>query len=345
MNKNKDYSFWANKKILITGHTGFKGSWLSLILKNLNSEVYGLSDEKKEGMYKILEGQNIFKKEIFKNIDTLNKEDVEELMNVDLDCIFHLAAQSLVIEANKHPRETLITNIVGTFNVLEFFNNHSTARTMCISTTDKVYKNTDSKNKEDAEIGGAEFYSASKASAENIIEAFNNEILKENKNIVVVRSGNVIGGGDRGKHRLIPDIVNSIKENKKIILRNPESIRPWQSILDSLSGYLISAEYSYINKKGEKFNLNSEANNKYNVLEVTEMLVKIWESNSEIEINNDEIVKETDHLFINSEKAKKVLDWSANTNIEESLNKIVIWEKSSNKYQESLKQVKDFFNS
>ena len=343
MGKNKDYSFWRNKKVLITGHTGFKGSWLSLILKNLNSEVYGLSDEKKDGMYEVLNSGNIFEKEIFTNIDTLNEEAIEEFMNTDLDFIFHLAAQSLVLEANKHPRKTIQTNILGTFNILEFFNNHKTARTICISTTDKVYKNTDTNNKEDSEIGGAEFYSASKASAENLIEAFSNEIMNDNKNLVVIRSGNVIGGGDRGNNRLVPDIVNSIKGNKKIILRNPESIRPWQDILDSLSGYLLSAEYSYKNSTNNKFNLNSKVNNKYNVLEITEMLIKIWESNSEIEINNKEIINEAHHLHINSDKAKEVLDWSANTSIEESLNKIVEWENALDKHEVSNKQVKEFF--
>ena len=233
-----------------------------------------------------------------------------------------------------------------TGNILNFVNKIQTVRTLIIATTDKVYLDTDADNTEEARLGGKEFYSASKASSEHIIDAFSNTLKRNNLNIGVIRSGNVLGGGDGAKDRIVTDLVNCLKFNKKIYLRNPNSIRPWQYILDSLNGYLLTAQYCTKNKQNEVFNLNSEINNSYTVLDLTKEIQKSWKSevSSEIIIQEGEFY-ETDVLRINSQKANKLLNWSAIYSVSEIASSIVEWYKlSENEKNASLKLIKDYYN-
>jgi CDP-glucose 4,6-dehydratase len=324
-----DKKFWIDKTVLITGHTGFKGSWLAVMLKTLGAQIIGISDFKKlSDNYQSISDKNIFKKEyelnIYDNDIFNNKLDIK-----NLDYVFHFAAQGLVSQAYNDPLETIKSNIIGTYNVLEFINNQTDSTVLIIATTDKVYLNTHLDNKEEDHLGGKEFYSATKASAEHIIEAYINTKKRENLNIGVVRSGNVLGGGDGAKDRIATDIVNSILKKNNIILRNPNAIRPWQYVLDSLTGYLLTAQYCRNNLTNEVFNLNSEINNKYTVKDLTQKLIENWKPDYNIEI---ELMPgsfyETEILRINSDKASKLLNWTAIYDINDISSSIAEWYKA-----------------
>lgn len=325
-----DNSFWNGKTAIVTGHTGFKGSWLACILKSLNVNVIGISDFKRlSDNYKNLNTKEIFERE--EEIDIYSNHDkLENLRFKDVDFVFHFAAQGIVSIAKEKPLDTINSNVIGTFNILNFVNNIQSAKTLIIATTDKVYLDTDADNTEESRLGGKEFYSASKASSEHIISAFSNTMKREDLNIGVIRSGNVLGGGDGAKDRIVTDLINCLKSSQNIYLRNPNSIRPWQYILDSLNGYLLTAQYCTKNKKDEVFNLNSELNNSYTVLDLTNEILDSWgsEINSQIIIEDGEFY-ETDVLRINSKKANKVLNWEAIYSVSDIAKGIVEWYKLS----------------
>tara|TARA_B100000575_G_scaffold294602_1_gene312015 strand:+ start:680 stop:1714 length:1035 start_codon:yes stop_codon:yes gene_type:complete len=324
-----DQGFWKNRKVLITGHTGFKGSWLACYLNYLGSEVYGLSDsEIISENYERIDKKKTFQSEYNLNISDKNDE-LSKVFNLDFDFVFHLAAQGVVSTAKIKPLETLVTNIIGTFNVMNLVNENEKINGLVISTTDKVYSDTANSNLEESSLGGKEFYSASKASTEHIISAFINTISRKDLNIGVVRSGNVLGGGDGGKDRIVTDIINSLKNNEDIYLRNPGSIRPWQYILDSLNGYLMTGEYCVKNNQNEIFNLGSSENNEKKVMDLTENILKNWNSDKNIEIKQKQnSFYESEFLRIDSKKANDILGWKPLFDIEMISSEIVNWYKS-----------------
>ena len=324
-----DQGFWKNRKVLITGHTGFKGSWLACYLNYLGSEVYGLSDsEIISENYERIDKKKTFQSEYKLNISDNNNE-LTKVFNQDFDFVFHLAAQGVVSTAKIKPLETLVTNIIGTFNVMNLVNENEKINGLVISTTDKVYSDTANSNLEESSLGGKEFYSSSKASTEHIISAFINTISRKNLNIGVVRSGNVLGGGDGGKDRIVTDIINSLKNNEDIYLRNPGSIRPWQYILDSLNGYLMTGEYCVKNNQNEIFNLGSSENNEKKVMDLTENILKNWNSDKNIEIKQKQnLFYESEFLRIDSKKANNILGWQPLFDLEMISTAIVDWYKS-----------------
>ena len=341
MNKLIDLDFWNRKKILITGHTGFKGSWMSVIMKKLNAEIYGLSNIKKKGIYKDISNDEVYKREFFTDINKINEDLYQKLIATEIDYIFHFAAQSLVGVAYLNPKETLMTNIIGTYNILDLFNEMDSAKLISIATTDKVYKNPSQVNKEDAELGSSEFYSLSKVSAEKVINLFIENKLNKDKFISVIRAGNVIGGGDAGNDRLVPDVVRAIQNKKTLKVRNPESIRPWQHVLDSLYGYILASQYTYKKEENTVFNLNSEVNNKFTAIHLIKEIENVW--NIELDLDIESTYKEVEELIIDSSKAKKELNWEATLSIPESINLIHKWETSVNKFDETNKQIQDYF--
>ena len=224
--------------------------------------------------------------------------------------------------------KTLKSNVIGTYNVLNEVINSKCTDSLVIATTDKVYRNTSDYNKENSPLGGNEFYSSSKVAAENIIEAFKNSTDLGNLSISTVRSGNVLGGGDGTHGRLLTDLITSIKNKEPVILRSPKSVRPWQDILDSLSGYLLVAENNYTQKTSNVFNLNSDLNSDFTVEDIANLLIKEWQSEIEIKKNQQNNFFETHLLRLDSSKARSVLNWKEKVEIEEIIRKIVIWEKS-----------------
>jgi CDP-glucose 4,6-dehydratase len=339
-----DQQFWKNKKVLVTGHTGFKGSWLSLFMYNLGSNLYGISREEKEGIYKQANIKKIYIKEYFIDIGKTSSDALSDIIQeVNPDIIFHFAAQSLVFTARNNPLDTLNSNVIGTFNVLNAGQASSNLKSIIVATTDKVYKNSEIDNIESSELGGREFYSSSKVAAENVISAFTHLELKFK--ISVVRSGNVIGGGDRAEKRLVTELIHSLKEKKDFTLRKPKSIRPWQSILDSIYGYILVAQENYLKNTSEIYNLNSDPNNKYDSSYIANQFVESWNSN--INIMNDEIeqFKEVDVLRINSSKAFRQLGWKPKISIDKLVDLTVSWEKNhldNNTSEFSLMQIKEY---
>ena len=337
-----DQGFWKNRKVLITGHTGFKGSWLAFYLNYLGSEVYGLSDsEIISENYERIDKKKTFQSEYNLNISDNNNE-LTKVFNQDFDFVYHLAAQGVVSTAKIKPLDTLVTNIIGTFNVMNLVNENEKINGLVISTTDKVYSDTANSNLEESSLGGKEFYSASKASTEHIISAFINTISRKDLNIGVVRSGNVLGGGDGGKDRIVTDIINSLKNNEDIYLRNPGSIRPWQYILDSLNGYLMTGEYCVKNNQNEIFNLGSSENNEKKVMDLTENILKNWNSDKNIEIKQKQnSFYESEFLRIDSKKANNILGWQPLFDLEMISTAIVDWYKSDNE-EITIDQIDEF---
>jgi len=260
-------SFWSGKKVLITGHTGFKGSWLMLWLLEQGAEVYGYSLEPKKDLNLF---NNLLKELSFNNFnhfigDICELKDFKSyIFQTKPDIIFHLAAQSLVRKSYEEPINTWQTNLIGSLNLLQCLRELDSNCSVVLVTTDKVYKNNEwiFGYRENDQLGGFDPYSASKAALEIAVSSWRNSFCKShsdnnsNIKIATARAGNVIGGGDWAEDRIIPDIMRSLSNNKILEIRNPLSTRPWQHVLEPLWGYMELARKLYMNEKGfcEAFN-------------------------------------------------------------------------------------------
>ncbi len=325
---------FKNKKIIITGHTGFKGSWLALWLKLLGAKVIGVSlDVPTKPSHFI--ALNLRNKIIDIKLDIRNLNKLEKVFKkYQPDFVFHLAAQSLVTRSYKDPIKTFTTNTVGTMNVLESLKKINKRFAAVIVTSDKSYKNLEIKRgyHEKDLLGGSDPYSASKAAAEIIIQSFINSYFKKNKsqNIAVARAGNVIGGGDWSDDRLIPDCIKSWSISKKVIIRNPKSTRPWQHVLEALRGYLTLALCLYKDNKlhGEPFNFGPKHSQNKKVITLVKEMKKHWNSIlwEEKKINNE--LYESKLLKLDSSKASRKLNWKPIMNFEETIKMTSVWYKN-----------------
>jgi CDP-glucose 4,6-dehydratase len=329
--------FWSKKRVFITGHTGFKGSWLSIILTYLNSTIDGYSLKPRKNS---LFNKSMIKKKLrsntYSDINNLTKLK-KKIKDCKPEIIFHLAAQPLVIDSYKDPIKTLNTNIIGTANLLESIRGIKSIKSVVIITTDKVYKikKNNKAYKELDQLGGFDPYSASKVGTEIVVESyiksfFKNSILKNR--ISTARAGNVIGGGDFSSNRLIPDIISSINNKKKLKIRNPNHIRPWQHVLDPLMGYLILAKKQYIGKVDNKLHSWNFGPNKSNFKRVIEIAryIKTLQRFEYIFTKNNVNFKETEILKLNSLKAKKKLNWTSKWNLTKSIKKTLEWNENIN---------------
>ena len=354
--RNPKITFWNKKKVIVTGHTGFKGSWLSYWLLQMGANISGISLEP-------ITSPNLFdelklKQKLNHNvIDITNQKLLEKLISeVQPDIIFHMAAQPLVIESYIEPLKTWETNVMGTFNLLnslKFIKNKCVC--ICI-TTDKVYKNNDQENyfKETDPLGGYDPYSSSKAAAEIAIESFrssfcgNSNYQKNNLLIASVRSGNVIGGGDWSVNRIIPDLIRSIISNQVITIRNPNSIRPWQHVLDPLSGYLKLAEKLFENNinLASSFNFGPNLDSNKKVLDLVRKAEEFWPISWEI-IESKQDFHEARFLGLNTDKAKDLINWEPRWNFDESVKRTFSWYKnyylSPNKIEKYCKEDLEHF--
>lgn len=311
----KKRSYFRNKKILITGHTGFKGSWLTYWLTNLGAKVIGISNDfpTKPSIFKILNKNNKKIISYFKNI-----EDFKQIKKIFLkhkpDMVFHLAAQSLVKVSYTNPKKTFDTNFLGTLNILECLRNINFKCNAVFITSDKSYKNIEINRGylENDLLGGKDPYSSSKATAEFAIYSYFNSFLKYKKNIRIgiARAGNVIGGGDWSKDRIIPDIVRATVNNQKINIRNPEATRPWQHVFEIISGYLLLMINLSVKKKltGEAFNFGPRVKKKFTVLKILRLSKRFWPK-IKWKIKKDNNFFESKLLSLNSNKANRYLGW------------------------------------
>ena len=317
--------FWKKKKIFLTGHTSFKGSWLKLWLEYLGAKVTGYSIDfpsRPLCLFRILFKEKLKPQSIL-NYNLLIKK-IKDSQN---QIVFHFAAQSILSRAYSDPLETYNTNIIGTASVLEACSNVSKVKTVVIITTDKCYQENKSLKfyTEKSQLGGSEPYSASKACAELISSSYAQKYKSLNKKIITLRAGNVIGGGDWKKNRIVPDFINSKFENKKLKLRNPHYVRPWLNVLDCINGYLLATEYSYKSiKTFNSWNFAPMLKNQISVLELTNLLYSKF--GKKIYINKKKTVfYESERLNLNSNKAKKELKWKTILNKDNSINFIYEW--------------------
>ncbi len=346
---------FKNKKILITGHTGFKGSWLSLWFKSLGADVMGVSIDipTKPSHFRLI---NLEKKIKSKFLDISDLKKLKKIfISFKPDYVFHLAAQSLVKKSYQNPVLTYYTNAIGTLNVMESLNSLKNDCIAVIITSDKSYKNLEIQRgyKEEDVLGGLDPYSSSKASAELIIQSYFKSYLADKKNIriAVARAGNVIGGGDWSKDRLIPDCVRSWSKNEKVIIRNPNATRPWQHVLDALYGYIILSINLSKNVKlnGQAFNFGPGQNSNYKVIDVLKLVKKLWQK---IFWKTTKVKKkefESSLLKLNSSKANSKLKWKCNLSFKESIYFTIEWykyfyTKKKNMHDFSIKQINLYIN-
>ncbi len=335
---NNLQKFYNNKKIFITGHTGFKGTWLSIVLSYLNARIYGYSlSPEKNSLFRKSKIKNKLSSNIYADITNM-KDLKKRLRSSNPEIVFHLAAQPLVIESYKNPLNTFNTNIIGTLNLLECLRNIKSVKSVIIVTTDKVYRiNKKDKNyKETDVLGGIDPYSVSKVGTELVTDCYIKSFFKNSKlqnKISVVRAGNVIGGGDFSKNRLLPDIIRAINSNKKLKIRNPNYIRPWQHVLDPLIGYLTLAKIQYvknINNNNEfAWNFGPSKNNFKKVFEVVEYVQKL--EKFKYSFDKKKKFHETTTLKLDSAKAKRKLNWKSKWDLSVALKNTVEWNRSVKK--------------
>jgi CDP-glucose 4,6-dehydratase len=351
-----NHKLWKNNNVLITGHTGFKGGWLSLFLKNLGANIsgYALNPLGKNNFFNSTKLNNIFSFDFRKNL--LDYRSLKKCLDhVKPKVIFHLAAQSSVIESFRHPKNTVFTNVIGTMNLLECIKNNKNVKAVIIVTTDKVYKigEKNIKFKEDSSLGGKDVYSASKASCEIITHSYLDSFFKRKKiNVATVRAGNCIGGGDWTKDRIIKDCMESFLKNKKLIIRNPHATRPWQHALEPLRGYIILAQ-KLMSNEGKKYvgawNFGPNYKSQVSVLDLAKKIKKKIKSSSRIIIKKEKNIIETDKLNIDSFKSKKKLNWKTTLSVNESLDLTVGWyvahynKNDMSKFTQD--QIKNFLNN
>ena len=345
--------FFKNKRILITGHTGFKGIWLSMILKNFGAKVYGFSLKEPSRIKNL----RLFKLE--KKINSCYGNIVDKktfnkfTKKVNPHILFHLAAQSLVKESYLNPYNTFETNVMGMMNVLECAKFSKSLKSVVLITSDKCYKNKElsSGYNENSELGGDDPYSASKAAAEILFSSYNMSFFnKKNIGIATARAGNVIGGGDWCKDRIIPDVIKAVIKNKKLLIRSPNSVRPWQHVFEPLSGYIKLSYFLYYNKKNkfnESWNFGPNLEKKVNVLKLINLFFKYLGTKKKIIIKRNKKIKETIILRLNCSKAKKRLYWKRSWNTPLSIKKTAEWYKTylqqKNILDISKKQIYEYF--
>ena len=348
---------YQGKKILVTGHTGFKGTWLTTWLLKLGAKVIGVSIDipTNPSMFETL---NIMDK-IDHNI--LDIRDLTAFKKVMLDhqpdFIFHLAAQAIVSKSYIDPINTISTNVIGTANILESLRDYKNKCTVIIITSDKCYDNVEWVwgYKETDPLGGKDIYSGSKGAAELVIKSYYHSFIRESSSIKIAvgRAGNVIGGGDWAKDRIVVDTMNAWIEDKPVKIRSPHSTRPWQHVLEPLSGYLLLGEITSKNKNlnGEAFNFGPNPSDNFSVLELLKGLEKKWgEKNIESRIDileNKETFNEAGLLKLNCDKAHNILKWESNLTFGEALNLIINWYKPyfnnyDGMYELTLSQIEEY---
>jgi len=328
--KSNPLNFFYNKKIVITGINGFKGFWLCLLLQNLGAKVTGIGLKNKN--FPILDKIN-FEKKIFKNLDINNFKKLKSyIASKNPDVIFHLASESLVYKCNLEPLKAFQTNVIGLTNLFIIIRDmkHKKNLSFNIVTSDKCYLPKNKKSYvENDELGGNDIYSSTKAVQEVLANSFYKSYFQNKKNIYIttLRAGNVIGGGDYSKDRIIPDIYKSYNTKKKLLIRNPNHVRPWQHVLEPLHGYLILAEKTYKKKlppNMENWNFAPNINDCKSVLYVVNKFKKKINFKTKL-ITQKRRKKETKILKLDSFKSKKHLNWKPKWSLSETINKIVEW--------------------
>ena len=331
LNNEFDISFYKGKKVLITGHTGFKGAWLCKMLSLAGAKVtgYALEPPTTPSLFEIAE--------IAKDVDSIigDIRDYAHLKNVfdgvQPEIVLHLAAQPIVREGYKNPAYTYETNVMGTVNVLECVRNSSSVKSVLNVTTDKVYLNKEWEwgYRENEELDGYDPYSNSKSCSELVTHSYKRSFFSDGKvAISTARAGNVIGGGDFAEDRIVPDCIRAVNEKRTIMVRNPFSTRPYQHVLEPLYAYLLIAakQYEDVNLAGY-YNIGPDEQDCYKTGELVDVFVKHWGEGVQWEICVDGGPHEANFLKLDCSKAKSVFSWAPRWNIDKAIEKVVEWSK------------------
>lgn len=352
-------NLYRNKKVFITGHTGFKGSWLCLLLNQLGADVYGyaLEPPTNPSLFKEAKIGELITSYIGDIRDTNNLQEV--INKVQPEIVIHMAAQPLVRESYKQPVETYSINVMGTVHLLEACRNTQSVKAIVNVTTDKCYENKEWHwgYRENEPMGGYDPYSNSKGCSELVTSAYRNSYFtprdheKHGVALASARAGNVIGGGDWADDRLIPDFIRAISNGKKVKIRRPYAIRPWQHVLEPLTGYLTLAAKLYTDgtSYAQGWNFGPDDNDAKDVEWITQMICSLWGDGASYEIDTNPHPHEANYLKLDCSKAKAELNWIPKWNIETTLKSIVDWNKAylsgENIRKVTISQINQYFNS
>lgn len=350
---------YKGRKVFITGHTGFKGSWLCMLLNKLGADVYGyaLEPPTTPSLFKVAGIDRIVTSYIgdIRDLDKLQRI----MLQVNPEIVIHMAAQPLVRESYKIPVETYSVNVMGTVNMLEACRNTFSVKAIVNVTTDKCYENREWHwgYRENEPMGGYDPYSNSKGCSELVTSAYRNSYFNPKSYtqhgvaLASARAGNVVGGGDWAEDRLIPDFIRSIEKGEKLMIRSPYAIRPWQHVLEPLSGYLTLAEKLFLDgpSYAEGWNFGPKDNDVHNVEEITELLCNFWGDGASYELDTNPQPHEANYLKLDCSKANAELKWYPRWDIVKTIKSIVDWHQSfltgEDMKQVSDTQIEDYFQN
>ncbi len=352
------YDFYKGKRVLVTGHTGFKGSWLTIWLQQMGAIVGGIAQEEYS------ERDNYALSHLGKKMDFDFRADIrnghwlkEIFFEWRPDIVFHLAAQPLVRLSYAFPLDTFETNVIGTINVMEAIRITPSVKVGVMISTDKCYENQEQLEgyREGDPLGGYDPYSASKGAAEIAIASWRRSFFNPDKydehgmSLASVRAGNVIGGGDWSKDRIIPDCIRALEEGKDIEIRSPKSVRPWQHVLEPLSGYLLLAKkmWEKPTEYCEAWNFGPQSNSVANVWDVATKVVAEYGKGQLKDVSDPNALHEAQLLTLNIEKAKSLLGWRPRLDLDEAIHFTVDWYKRYQKedvYEICKEQIEKYVN-
>jgi CDP-glucose 4,6-dehydratase len=335
--------FWRKKKVFLTGHTGFKGSWMSLWLQNLDAEVvgYSLAPPTQPNLCDLAD--------VEKGMESIRGDilDLEHLRRAvrehKPEIVFHLAAQSLVRRSYDDPIGTYATNVLGTAHILDAVRDVPSVRSIVVVTSDKCYENRGDQRayRESDRLGGADPYSSSKAAAEIVTSAFRKSFFASTKNETAVgvasaRAGNVIGGGDWGADRLIPDVMRASLDGRDLLIRHPQAVRPWQHVLEPVSGYLTLAEklWQQPDRFSESWNFGPNESETLSVSTLLECLRELWGPGLSWRFDDGAHPHEAHYLSLDCTKSKAELGWEPRWNLNSALEATVQWYKAYQSHQD-----------
>jgi len=354
-----DETFWQGKKVFVTGHTGFKGSWLCLWLHSLGAEVtgYALAPPTQPSLFELCSVKELVTSVIgdIRDGEVLTKA----MLAVQPDIVIHMAAQALVRDSYKNPVDTYGINVMGTVNILEAVRHCQSVRAVINVTTDKCYDNKEWiwGYREDEPMGGYDPYSNSKACSELITSSYRNSFFnpsdyaKHGVAVATARAGNVIGGGDWAAERLIPDCIKALTNNEKVVIRSPYAIRPWQHVLEPLSGYLVLAQKLYEDGicVGEGWNFGPNDNDAKPVEWIVQKMCEQWGAGASYIVGSGEHPHEAHYLKLDCSKVKMRLKWYPKWSLEYTLKNIIGWVHAYNEKADMrtvcLKQINDYSKS